>query len=1504
MKLKLVAVLSGLFILVALFMPGGSSVDVRNLYEEAEKAFEEQKYQEAISKYEAAMEEGKEWGADTSVIDEDFDNLAKYKIAVCYAKLGDQLDDPAMYEKSLEYIPEIYETTKVAKVREGLIFLWGNNYYELERYEEAEPKFRELLNDYPDSQFAENAYYSLGTLYYELNQYESAREAFKLVIENFPNSELIDSSQFSIGMSFFDESNYDQAHLEFEKVESENQALLAQSRYYNALSLLRMSRNQEALTAYQRFIADFPESRFIPAAYFDMGTIHANLKEYDEATRNYELAIQHTKDETTKGEIRFQIGNNYFNQEDYQSAIDAYQRLIEEYPENINIPEARFGIAESYWALKDYQQAIDAYMVVLEKDPDSENIPLANNRIAECYYQMDDKEMALEWYQKVIDNYPDSPVVKDATYGKIWALNDLGRYEEAESVANEYIAKYKSDETYDIAAAEAQMIIGDIKFDSENYLDAADAYLRVPTDYRDLPKFDPFKSRSLLQAGYAYYKEAERNDWDAGLLSQAADAFSRLIDQYMTNFDVGTREFDQRLDYVIPGIINLSLSYSKMNEFEMARQALDKMPKNNPEYGRAVFLKGQTYADEENVDEAVAVYRQMVGDDSLSSTWKSRAAIEMATMLRDVGRHAEAVVEYQRIAEDYPDSEFVPQSMYLIGASYYDIEPRTPENMDKAIEAFRNALDKYPNSETAPWSYLGILLAYEAKNDFDMVVKIADEIEQQYADSDIEEAKQVIDHARRRKVDAMTKLEEGVATDILIAELRKIVEDPVGEESGKAAALMRIGKILFDEKRYAEAIKEYETLLSDFPGQSDASARYQIAVAAYWMEDYQKAVDSAQKGLEAQDANVDLKTGMNYTLGLAYSRLGNTNDAIASLKQAIQIGEGAESEQTKELVFAAHRELARVYSDANQYDEAVKEYEFLANNSLTDAEKAEANFWLARAYEENMQNYQAAVDNYNKVIQFDTSEILTAQSLYYSGVLYSKQLGDKQKALDTFRELLDKFANHQDSNVQLMVTDANLRIPELLVELGNFDEAVARAREVRDEALKGDDKEKKVNTQYQLAYLLGEQAGQAADAGMVDPELSREAATEYAKVYEYAKPITQASEEIKTLASASLYNAGYLLYGLEQYDDYKQAVAYFKSFTDDFKNSENYSAALEYLGFASFEMARLTADLDEFARAAEFFLRFAREFPKHKDAPVTTFQAGEAYFAVGGGHSYNAQEATDPAVRQKELDASVEAYKKAINAHRQLVNNFPNSEYAPEALYVMAASYQYISEAAKEDPSKSDQYEENRRKMNAAYRELAEKYPQSEYAASAFLSVGNDYYNQAAAEDVTIEERTELYKKSLENYRKALQVPGTEAKMKMTIEAYVRETEELLAKDIYNTGAALVPLADTEAAREANKTNAPKAIPYFKEVVETFPNTDFADLSYVQLGMCYEYLEDWENAENAYGDLIKKYTDENGNPITPFSEGVVRALQYARERKGQIMAYRIALKARQQSEGQ
>jgi len=541
-----------------------SDSQMKSLYDTAEKAFSEKKYKEAIDIYTKVLEEAGKPGMKTTDIASDFINIVKYKIASCYAELGQQTGDFAMYKKSLEIIPEVYNSAKAEKMKVSLLFLWGQNYYKVKQYEDAETKFKELLKEYPDNELAGSTYYSLGILYNQQRQYDSAREAFRAVVDKFPNSEYAADSQYYIADCFLREGNYNQAYEEYQKVQSGDPMMIAQARYYSCLSLLRAGRNQEALTAYQKFTVDFPDNVFTIAAYFDIGAIYSRLKEYEKANENYEQAILHARDDITKGVIQFEIGNNYFSAESYQSAIKAYQKLIDQYPKSNDIQDARFLIAESLWGIKDYKNALNAYNEILKDNTMGGYADKATYRIGEYYNQMGNKETALEWYQKAVNNYPKSPIVKDAVLGEIQVLKDLKRYDEAEKIGKEFINKYKADPTYSMACAEVQMTLGNVKFDTENYITAADGYMQVLSDYPDSPKLDPFKCRSLLQAGIAYYKEAGKKNWDPELLSKSVSAFEKLLDQYDKNFDKVNRDFKSRSEYVDSAKTNLEMASSKL----------------------------------------------------------------------------------------------------------------------------------------------------------------------------------------------------------------------------------------------------------------------------------------------------------------------------------------------------------------------------------------------------------------------------------------------------------------------------------------------------------------------------------------------------------------------------------------------------------------------------------------------------------------------------------------------------------------------------------------------------------------------------------------------------------------------------------------------------------------------------------------------------------------------------------------------------------------------------
>ena len=277
MNPRILGVIGGLALIVAILSPFlmGSSKKVEELYTDAETLYGQADYEGAIAKYIEALEESTKRGVKTEVIDKDFTTLANFQIAVCYSRLAEQSLDHNHYETALDYIQKVALNATVPKHQEGLTYLWGHILFRTEEYELAEAKFKQLIENFPNSLNVENSWYAIGQLNYKLGNYEDCRTAFNNILSGFPNSEFKDDAQLLIAQSFLDERNWEQAYPEFDKFATEEfknyTELHAEAMYKAAMCLNQLNRHDEAISRYTNFITQYPENKLVTAAYFDQG---------------------------------------------------------------------------------------------------------------------------------------------------------------------------------------------------------------------------------------------------------------------------------------------------------------------------------------------------------------------------------------------------------------------------------------------------------------------------------------------------------------------------------------------------------------------------------------------------------------------------------------------------------------------------------------------------------------------------------------------------------------------------------------------------------------------------------------------------------------------------------------------------------------------------------------------------------------------------------------------------------------------------------------------------------------------------------------------------------------------------------------------------------------------------------------------------------------------------------------------------------------------------------
>ncbi len=1547
MNPRILGIIGGLALIVALLSPFmmGSSKKVEQLFQSAEDLYGQADYEGAIDKYAEALEESTKRGVKTEVIDKDFATLANYKIAVSYSRLSEQSGDVNHYDTAIEYIEKVAPTATIPKHQEGLTYLWGHILYRTEQFELAEPKFTQLIENFPNSLFVENAWYAIGQLNYKLQNYEDSRQAFKAVLDGFPNSDFKDDAQHLIAQSFLNESNYEQAYQEFDKIATEEfknyPDLQAEAMYKAAYSLNQLGRDDEAIGRYTNFITQFPESQYVTAAYFDQGAIYARQKDYDNARVNYELALQNTADRTLQSEIQSAIGRTYFDQGDYENAIVSYKTLLEEYPESDFIAEAKLGIADSHFRLQNWSEATTAYQrVINEHEEATDFVPYCSYQIGEAYYKLGSDqlkvgetetgmatlELALQWYQKTVDDYPQDPVAPHALYGAIWALNDLGRKDELETIAREFIEKNKNDNEFDILAAEVQLRFADIKrTEFKQYVEAAEEYAKL-WDYRPLPKFHLVKLMGKFFEGRSYYEAAKPEDHQEG---EAGDNFNqeylrKSVSAYqeataMFNDDAflpGVAQeryddFSERVAQVEACIMNEALSHEMLGDWTQARDRYASIPDTSEYFERALLLVANSHVKEGDKEGAISYYNSIL-DKLADADNRSLAAIKLADLLRAEERFEEAAVQYQAVVDGNPTGEYADDALYLVGLCYYQGASENPALLESSESAFKRVISDYADSPNAVEAYYGLALAYRdaaQKQDdaekWPLILQLADEASDKYASSDNELVLKTLGHIDLIKATAIENSSEEVDIDALVASLKRIVDNTGAPEEARSRSQLKIGHTYYGVKRYDEALAEYLLFVQTFPNSELApNAQYQAAVCHYQIA--QAATDAGSKQLSLQNAvNAAEKVSTltdeannlisaNYTAGLALLGLEDNKGAADAFKAVTALEGQTADEARQSLIFQAHSRLAELNSTLGDYAASVQEYQYIVENTDDADMKGRSYFAMAFAQEEQLKTYQDALMSYQNAIELVEDAIVKAQSYYRMGLIYQDQLKQPSRALETFQTLIGEYSGSDNTNIASMVADAGIRRSTLYVELGRLDEAITEAVEAADRT-KGNPNAtvaEKAAAQYNLGFLYSDKARSlfSTEAGTdLQPyiDASRNAAGTFFEVASIAAPVEKADKQtVIPYVQNSLFQSGQIYYsvgiGVKLPQDLTSALTpltTFVSYVDKglFPKSDglrkNTETALNYTAAANFELGRMQVGLDGemsekavsyFIAAGEVFRDMVSRYPSANDAAFWQYHVGESHYAA------------------QQFEKAIEEYEKV-----RLVNKTHKS--AAESLYAISTCAQLLSEAAE----KSNDEEAKQRwydRLFEANEVLAAEYPNSQYTADALINIGNKYYNAGSEQDLEQLERIRLYQMAIENYQKAINTPGIGGDSKSTAQGYLNDTANALAFYEYEQATSL--LNESKLAKgDEQKPAVEAAIAEYMKIIEAYPGTKYADLGLVQIGEAYMVLADsddayFNDALDYFNRLWAKY-----ETTPPVDTKVNQALTYAISQVQTIMSY-------------
>ena len=335
------------------------------------------------------------------------------------------------------------------------------------RYAEKINTLGQLLEKYPNSIYAEQAFYEMGRAYLELEQPEEAITTFDRLTVHFPKSALT------------------------------RRATTEKAMVYNSIG-----ERDKAIDTYKEIIERYPHSNEAQVAFQDLKSIYVDMGEVNEfalyaksttglytinqneidtlsytaaekmygkgdtdgAKEKFEEYLTSHKDGAYRLNAHYYLGEIYYNEKEMDEALKNFEEVIS-YSDNKYTEPALIRAAGIYYNRTDYEEAGDLYKQLLVKSSNEERRQLARTNIMRTAQKLDKYGETVKYAGELLSNSTTSPEVKrEARYNRAKAYLAMDKNDNAIKDLNELATDTRTKE-----GAEAKYLLAQIKFDEKEY---------------------------------------------------------------------------------------------------------------------------------------------------------------------------------------------------------------------------------------------------------------------------------------------------------------------------------------------------------------------------------------------------------------------------------------------------------------------------------------------------------------------------------------------------------------------------------------------------------------------------------------------------------------------------------------------------------------------------------------------------------------------------------------------------------------------------------------------------------------------------------------------------------------------------------------------------------------------------------------------------------------------------------------------------------------------------
>lgn len=619
--------------------------------------------------------------------------------------------------------------------------------------QDAESLIRSFINNYPDNQKVNRAFFELGKLRYREQKFKDAIYWFGQTNKNGLDTEQKAELLFKLGYSQFSLDSLHLASRAFFEIKDTKNRYSAPATYYYSHIAYHDKNYATALKGFQKLSND---ETFAPLVPYYISQIYYLQRQYDKVIE-YAPPLLESASTRRAPEIARLISESYYRLRLYDKAVPYIEQFIEK-AQNLS-REDNYLVGFVYYRNNNLEEAVK----YLERVPTDEDTLSQNAyyHLADCYLKLDQKAKArqafsmaskydfdmsikedalfnfakityetlynpfneaIEAFRNYIELFPNSTRIDEAHNYLVMAYSSTKNYKEA-LVSLEKISN--KDASIRRAYQRVSFFRGIELFQNLSFQEAVETFslsLKYPEYSQQI------SAQALYWRGESYYRledyQSAANDYNQFLLSPGA---FELPEYQMAHYNLGYANFKLKKyedatiwfrkyttlthgkkDQVVGDAFNrIADSYFIQRRYWVALDYYENAINTNTiDVDYAILQRGIAFGLVERPQKKIEALQLLIQDHP-QSNYMDDALFELAETYLSINQTDNAIKYYSQIQKDFPGSSYFVRALVQLGISAYN-----ENDSENAMGFYKRVVEEFPGSPEAKNALIGIRNIY------------------------------------------------------------------------------------------------------------------------------------------------------------------------------------------------------------------------------------------------------------------------------------------------------------------------------------------------------------------------------------------------------------------------------------------------------------------------------------------------------------------------------------------------------------------------------------------------------------------------------------------------------------------------------------------------------------------------------------------------------------------------------------------------------------------------